>query len=253
MNLSFDPRLFVAFLLASTRFAAWLTVSPPFQGYVPAKVRAGLAMGLGLAVAPHLARQPGLPINDTGALVGSIFFQAVIGLALGFLVSLLFQAVMAAGSSIDTFAGLTSASLYDPTSKSSAAPMGRMYQTLGTLVLFATGGHLLLIAGLTRTFDIAPLGGFHLDRMAELVTSGLGQFLLATLQIGAPLLGALFVTELLLGLASKAAPQLNILVVGFGVKGIVLVMLAASAFPLVVVAVPRLTSASLDAMWSLVR
>jgi len=111
----------------------------------------------------------------------------------------------------------------------------------------------VLIGGLMRTFDAAPLGGFRIDRMAELITHNVGQFLIATLQIGAPLLGALFVTELLLGLASRAAPQLNILVVGFGVKGIVLVSLAAAAFPLVVVAVPRLTSASLDAMWALVR
>jgi flagellar biosynthetic protein FliR len=73
------------------------------------------------------------------------------------------------------------------------------------------------------------------------------------MQIGAPILGALFVTELLLGLASKAAPQLNILVVGFSLKSIVLVMLGAAAFPLVVFAVPRLTSASIDAMWTLVR
>lgn len=253
MQLSFDPRFFVAFLLASTRFAAWLSVSPPFQGAVPPKVRAGLSLALGLAVAPGLSRQPDLPVNDTGALIGSLFFQAIIGLALGFLVSLLFQALLAAGSSIDTFAGLTAASLYDPTSRSNAAPMGRLYQTIGTLVLFTTGGHLLLIAGLTKTFDIAPLGGFHLDRMGELVTRGFGQFLIATLQIAAPLLGALFVTELLLGLASKAAPQLNILVVGFGVKGLVLLLLAIPAFPLVITAVPKLTTMSLDAMWTLVR
>jgi len=253
VNVSIDPRLFVAFLLTSTRCAAWLAVSPPFQGAVPGKVRAGLALALGLVVAPSLSHNPDLPIGDTGALVGSLVFQVAIGLALGTLVMVLFQAVMSAGSSIDTFAGLTSASIYDPTSRSSAAPMGRLYQTLGTLVLFATGGHLVLIGGLMRTFDAAPLGGFRIDRMAELITHNVGQFLIATLQIGAPLLGALFVTELLLGLASRAAPQLNILVVGFGVKGIVLVSLAAAAFPLVVVAVPRLTSASLDAMWALVR
>jgi len=253
VNVSLDPRLFVAFLLATTRCAAWLTVSPPFQGAVPGKVRAGLALALGLIATPSLAKHPDLPVGDTGALLGSLVYQAAIGLALGVLVNILFQAVMAAGSAIDNFAGLTSAAIYDPTTKAAAAPMGRLYQILGLLVLFATGGHLLLIGGLIRTFDAAPIGGFRFDRMAELVTRDVGQFLLATLQIAAPLLGALFVTELLLGLASRAAPQLNILVVGFSVKGIVMVMLAAAAFPLVVYAVPQLTANALDAMWALVR
>jgi flagellar biosynthetic protein FliR len=253
VNLSLDPRLFVAFLLASTRCAAWLSVSPPFQGAVPGKVKAGLALALGMAIAPSLAHNPDLPVADSAAMLGSLVFQVAIGLALGMLVNVMYQAVMAAGSMVDTFAGLTAASIYDPTSRSTAGPMGRMYQTLGTLVLFATSGHLVLIGGFMRTFEAAPLGGFPFARSAELMTRGVGQLVLAAMQIGAPILGALFVTELLLGLASKAAPQLNILVVGFSLKSIVLVMLGAAAFPLVVFAVPRLTSASIDAMWTLVR
>ncbi len=252
MSVSFDPAFFVAFLLSTTRFAAWLSISPPFAGIVPAKVRAGLAVALGLAVTPQLAANPELPTTAL-PLAAAVLFQAAVGLALGFLVYVIFQAVSAAGSSIDMFAGLTASMLYDPTTRSAASPVGRLYQMLGMVVLFLSGGHLLLISGLVRSFDAAPVSGFRFDRMAELATEGVGSFLLATVQIAAPLLGALFVTELLLGLASRAAPQLNIMVVGFGVKSIVLVMLASAAFPLVVLAIPDLTSRSLELMWALVR
>lgn len=252
MGISADPKFFVAFLLAATRCGAFLSIAPPFQGAVPAKIRAGLSVALGLALAPHLATQQ-IPVDDTGALMGSLVFQAGIGLALGFLVFVLFQAAQSAGSAIDTFAGLTAAQIYDPMSRSNSSPMGRLYQMLGTLLLFVTGGHLLIIGGLTRSFDAAPVTGFKTDRMAELVTVGVGQFLIAALQIAAPILGVLFVTELLLGLASKAAPQLNILVVGFSVKGLVLLTMAATAVPLLAVVIPQVTMKAIDAMWALVR
>jgi flagellar biosynthetic protein FliR len=109
------------------------------------------------------------------------------------------------------------------------------------------------VAGVVRSFDAAPVGGLHVDRLAAIVTSGIGNFLLAALQIGAPLLGALFVTELLLSLASRAAPQLNILVLGFGAKSLVLITVSTIAIPLLVAVVPRLTGAAVDAMWQLVR
>ena len=147
--------------------------------------------------------------------------------------SVLFQALPAAGGLIDAFGALTSAQLFDPLSKSTAGPMSRLYQLLGSVALFATGGHLLLIAGLVRTFDAAPVGGLRLDRMGTLLTRDVLQFLLAALQIAAPVLAALFLAEVLLGLATRAAPKLNIMVVGFGVKGLVLVMVTGAALPLI--------------------
>ena len=176
-----------------------------------------------------------------------------VGLALAMVVTLIFQAVSAAGTTIDYMSGLTSSQLFDPLSGSAEGPMARLYQLLCTVTLFVTGGHLLLIAGLVRSFDAAPVGGLNLGRLGDILSSGVGNFMLAALQIGAPLLGALFVTELLLALASRAAPQLNILVIGFGAKGLVLITLSTLAIPVAVAAVPRLTDAALGGMWQLVR
>ena len=73
-------------------------------------------------------------------------------------------------------------------------------------------------------------------------------FLTAAVQIAAPILGALFVTEILLGLASRAAPKLNIMVLGFGAKSLVMFMLLGAALPLIPYVSARLVTDSLEAM-----
>lgn len=253
MGVAIDPTTLVAFLLVSTRCAAWLFIAPPFQGAVPAKVRGGLALAIGLLLTPEVSRNAHLPVDDTGKLIAAMLYQVGIGLALGFVVFVIFQAVSAAGSMIDMFAGLTSAQVFDPMSKAAAGPFSRYYQLIATAVLFITGGHLLLLGGLARSFDAAPIGGLHMERLGRLLTADVGNFLVAALQIGAPVLGALFVTELLIGLASRAAPQLNVMVLGFGIKGLVTLMLTSVALPLLVGTLPSLVSSSLSGMWALVR
>ena len=252
MQISFNPSFLVAFLFATIRCGAWLAIAPPFQGAVPARIRAGLSVALGLCVAPRLEGAATMPTTDTFALVTGAFYQAVIGIALGFLVYVLFQAVLAAGSMIDSFAALTSAQLFDPLSKTTTGPIGRFYQLLGTAILFVTNGHLLLVGGLVRTFSAAPLKGLRIDRMGVLLTRDVTQFMLAAIQIAAPILGALFLTEILLGLASRAAPKLNILVLGLGVKSLVLLMLGGVALPLIPFVLHGLIGDAMSMMRSLV-
>lgn len=252
MRLSLDPQFLVAVMFASTRCAAFFFVAPPFQGMLPPTVRAGLALSLGVAVAPRLATTT-LPTEDTARIIAGLVYQVGVGLALGFLVYLAFQAVAAAGTAIDVFSGFSGAQLFDPLSKSNASPMSRIYQLLATVTLFATGGHLLIVAGLARSFDAAPMGGLRLDRMGQLLIADLGSFLGAALQIGAPVLGALFIAELLLGLAGKAAPMMNVMLVGFSLKSLVVMVLGAMSVPLLVAVVPRLVNAALESMWALLR
>lgn len=252
VQLSFDPQWMVAFVFATIRCASWLSIAPPFQGAVPVRVRAGLSLALGLAMTPRLMTAD-LPIEDTWGLVLGAVHQAVIGLALGFLVAVLFQAVSAAGGMIDAFAALTSAQLFDPLAQSVAGPTQRFYQTIGTAVLFATNGHLLLLAGLTRTFELSPTSGFRLERMGPILLHDVLTFLTAAVQIAAPILGALFITEILLGLASRAAPKLNIMVMGFGAKSLVLFMLVGAALPLIPSVTGRLVTDALGAMRALTK
>jgi flagellar biosynthetic protein FliR len=253
MNITVDPTLMVAFLFATTRCGAWLAFAPPFKGVVPAKVRAGLAVGLGLVLAQRLAATGKLPTTDTVALIVGSFYQVAIGIALALLASVLFSAAQSAGGMLDAFSSLTGAQLFDPTTKSNDGPMGRFYSTMATLVLLATNGHLILIAGLVRSFDAAPVSGLHLDRLGTLLTHDVGEFMIAALQIGAPILAALFITDVLLGLATRAAPKLNVLSLGFGAKSLVLLMLGGAALPLLPLVLHSLLGDMLKSMTVLVR
>lgn len=251
MGIRVDPNWLVAFLFASIRCVAWLSITPPFQGAVPVRVRVGLGFSLGLVLAPRLADNADLPVGDTLGLVTGAFYQAAVGMALGLLVYVIFQAVVTAGGLIDAFGALTSAQLFDPLSAASVGPMSRFYQLLGTVTLFVINGHLLLVAGLVRSFDAAPVDGLRLDRVGTLLTKGVLQFLLAAIQIAAPVLAALFIAEVLLALATRAAPKMNIMIVGFGVKSLVLMMVTGLALPLIPYGVHLLTRDALTLMRSL--
>lgn len=252
MQLSIQTTTALAFVLASVRWTAFLAIAPPFAGWVPARVRVGLAVGLGAWSASGLDTSS-LPGTDPTALIPAVVYQVGVGLALGAIVYVVFAAFAAAGGLVDSFAALTAGPLFDPTSHMSLGPTARLYQMVGMAVLFVSNGHLLLIGGVARSFDAAPLGGLRLERLAEILTRDVGQFLVAGFQIAAPVLGALFVTELLLGLASRAAPQLNVLMLGFGVKSLVLMVVGSIALPILTYAVPLLVDRAVSSMWTTLR
>jgi len=247
MQLAIDPAQATTFVLASVRLLAFLVVAPPFSNAsVPVRIKIGLSAALALVVTPRLSVPD--EMVDTAGLLAGVVFQVAIGVAMGFLVMVLFSAVQAAGALVDQSAALSSATIFDPFSSSGLSPMGRLYQVLATMLLFSSGGYLLFIAGVLRSFDAAPLDGFDLGRVGHTLTEGLADLFVSALQIGLPLLAALFMAELLLGLLAKAAPQLNLLVIGFGVKSIVLLAVGGVALALLPRAVEAIVDMSLTGM-----
>jgi flagellar biosynthesis protein FliR len=208
----------VAVLLASVRVAAWLVVCPPFSSRViPGQVKALLAVAIAVPVAPGLADR--VPELTTGALLVSAVEQVVVGTALGFLTALIFAAVQAAGELIDLFGGFSVAFAFDPLSFTGNSVFGRFYNLLATTLLFATDAHLLVLRGFTTSYRTLPLDGtLALGTLGAALTTGLGQFFLAALEIAGPLIGVLFLADVGLGLLSRAAPALNAFALGFPVK-----------------------------------
>ena len=214
------------------------------------RIKVGLSAALALVVTPRLALTVGEV--DTAMLITGVFYQAAMGVALGFIVMLLFSSVQAAGQLIDFSSALSSAAVFDPFAQTGLSPMARIYQMLATLLLFTSGGYLLFIGGLLRSFDAAPMSGFRVDKIGKVLTEGLGNFLVAALQIGLPLLAALFMAELLLGLLAKAAPQMNMLVLGFGTKSLILLGFGGLALAMLPRAVEMIVDMSLRGMSALV-
>lgn len=231
MTAELPTDLVLGFVLAVVRAAAWLVVSPPFNTRMfPVQAKMGFAVALAIPVAPTLAESA--PEPEIGPLIAATLLHAAAGLALGFVTQMLFAAVQAAGELIDLFAGFTIAATYDPFTNANQAIFGRFYQLLAMALLFALDGHLLLVRGFLDSFAAVPTGIPDLASISEVLIKSLGLFFLAALEIAAPLLGALFLTEVVLGLLAKAAPQMNVFTLGFAVKILMTLLLAGLALPL---------------------
>ena len=240
MTVTFEPALVIAFLLALVRASAWVVIAPPFNNrMIPSQVKAGLSVVLAIAVAPHLA--PQVHVNmDTPSLIGAIVVQVAVGLVLGFLANLLMSAIQTAGSLIDLFGGFTIAAAYDPMSQAQSSIFGRIYQLLMVTLLFAINGHLLLVKGFMTSFDVVGATGLHTSGWSDLLLKNMTMFFLSAIEIAAPLLGALFLSEVVLGLLSRAAPQLNVLALGFPLKILLTITLVVLVLPLLPNAVTTL-------------
>ncbi len=216
MTLTVEGIPLMGYLLASLRIVAWLAVVPPFSTRgVPAMAKVVLALGLAFTATPTLTTFP----SGTPELLILALTQVAIGAAMGFVTMLLFAAVGAAGSIVDIFGGFSMAQGFDPLGMNQSTVFGRNHQMLATTLLLVSGGHLIVIGGLLRSFEVLPLGKAPaLDQHTSVLTTAFTMFFVTAVQIALPLVAVLFIADLGLALLTKVAPQLNAINVMFPAK-----------------------------------
>lgn len=194
-----------------------ILASTPLLGSssIPTQTKLGLAVLLAVLIAPVL---PPLPQIDPGSGIGLIVLmqQIIIGLAMGFSMRIVFSAVEMAGEITGLQMGLGFATFFDPQQSGQVQLVGRFYGLLATLMFLAIDGHLQIIAILAHSFTTLPVGteGMSTTSFTALVSWGIKIFTLG-LHLALPVLTALLITNLALGILTRAAPQLNIFAVGF--------------------------------------
>jgi flagellar biosynthetic protein FliR len=238
MALRFDPAWLEAVMLAGVRLVAFLVIAPPFShNAIPVRVKAMLGLGLALAVSPVVSKN--YTSRSTGGFLTALILEIVVGVALGFLVMLIFAAIQFAGSLVDMFAGFQMAQAFDPGAMLNGAQFTRLFQMTSLSLLFASDGYQLVIGGLLRTFTALPIGG-GLDMAApvQAMTTAVTQMFLAAVQIAGPLLVVLFLADVGLGLLTRVAPALNAFAMGFPLKIFLTLTLAGVVFT----ALPRVVS-----------
>ena len=227
MSLSLDPIWLLAFLLVFVRALAWLVVVPPFSNrkVIPVPALIGIAAALGL-LAVHQVPAASVP-TDTAGLIGGLVLQIFSGIMLGFPVQILLSSIGSAGGLIDQFGGLNLPPAQDPLSLNQTPILGQLYEQVGMVLLFVTNGEMLLVHGfavsLGRHAVMLSPSGFG----ASVLTADLATYFVATLEIAAPLVAVLFATQVGLALLSKAAPQLNVWILGFPVQALMSLMFVA--------------------------
>ena len=207
-----------ALLWPLSRILGLIAAAPLFgNAAVPATVKVALGALLAMIIAPGV---PALPAVNPMSLPGLLILtqEMLVGLAMGFTIRIVFSAIEMAGEISSLTMGLGFASFFDPQTKGRSSAISQFLVMLATLMFLTVNGHLVLLAALAESFVSLPIsaspisgGGFQ-----QLAAWG-GEIIRSGLQIALPVIAALLLTNVALGILTRAAPQLNIFGIGFPV------------------------------------
>jgi len=204
-----------AFAWPALRILA-LIASAPVVGNadVPPMLKISLGLLITVLVAPLLPAPPQVsPASADGLLI--LAQQVLIGLAMGFTMQAIFHSAEMAGEFIGLQMGLGFATLYDASVPGMIPIIGQFLGVVVTLAFLAVDGHLLLVSTLVESFHVLPLASLTAPGgMRDLAEWG-GTIFSFGLALSLPLLAAVLITNIGLGVLTRAAPQLNIFAVGF--------------------------------------
>lgn len=182
---------------------------------VPARVRVGLAAFIALAAQAALPEMPVVAL-DTPVAVMLVLQQVLIGLALGFAVRVTLAAVEFAGELIGLQMGLNFAGFFDPVSASQGTATARFFGTTVSWLFVVINGHLMVIGALIDSFQAFPVGPEPFAFLLTAMPHRWGAEIFATgLWIALPLIAMLGFVNLVLGMISRVASQLNVFAIGF--------------------------------------
>jgi len=222
------------------RIGACFMVAPAFGAlFVPARVRLVLAGAVSLLVAPLVSSPAVAPFSWAGMII--TIQQIIIGVALGFALQVLFDAVAMGGQLLANSMGLSFAFNVDPMRGTGTAALGQLYALLVMLTFLALDGHLAIIEVLVEGFRTLPIGetGLGSAQLWTLVSWGTTIFS-GALAVALPGLTALLIVNIAFGVMSRAAPTLNLFAVGFPISLVFGLVIALAGLPSVQTSFVRL-------------
>jgi len=204
----------ISLLWPLTRVLGVIAVAPIFsRNSIPNQVKLGLGIMLTLVILPTLPPMPQFEIFSLQGLL-ILMQQLIIGLAIGFSMSLIFAAIDVAGQLIGMSMGLGFASFFDPSQGQSTA-VNRFLGLLAMLIFLSLDGHLMIVTAVANSFVTMPItatGGsinpMKIAMWGEVIFS-------AGLLLALPAVTALLITNMALGILTRTAPQLNLFGIGF--------------------------------------
>jgi flagellar biosynthesis protein FliR len=218
---------FLLFTLVLTRVSG-LTMVAPIYGTkdVPAQARVMLSVALALLITPTqwhvaVAYPHSLPLYVV--LLGS---ELLVGLCLGLGIVVLFSGAQLAGEMISYVGGMMMANIYDPGVDTEVPIFSRLLYLVALAIFVGVGGHRTVMAGVLETFaNIPPGSGALPSSMVDAFVALLTQSVALAIRAALPVVTSLLLATLVMGLVSRTLPQLNVLMVGFGLSS--MLMLAA--------------------------
>ncbi|HRX16869.1 MAG TPA: flagellar biosynthetic protein FliR [Spirochaetota bacterium] len=229
---------FQAFLLVMIRIHSLFVVAPFFSsGVTPVRLKALLAFFITLVIFPLIVKN-GISVSGNMLEYGlMVVREIIIGVYIGFIASIVFTAFQLAGQYFSVQIGFGFSEVVDPMAQISVPIIGQIKSMVGLLVFLYINGHHFLISAIYRSFELAPVINFSdtaiSDHMRYLTYSFSGMFIVA-LKIALPILATVFLVSVSMGVLAKAAPQMNIMMLGFPFKIMVAFVLIVVLSPLII-------------------
>lgn len=203
-------------------------VQAPIWGsqHFKAPVKMGMAIGVTLLAYPNLTIPEPFPLELRGFLI-SVLMQLAVGLVIGWVSFLVMATAQFGGEMLDIQMGLSAAAQADPSSHGAVNLLRRLHFYMAMMLYLLGNGHLKLWQALFESFRIVPLTYFQMtDMQIESLLRMAGEIYVVGLEIASPVVGALFVAQIALGMVARAAPQMNVFMISFPMNlGIGLLML----------------------------
>lgn len=199
----------IAFVLSAAVFSM-TSISMP--------VKILFSLVLTMILFPVVQVAPELPQSLDENLILLAGREVVVGLIIGFLTRLFFFAISMTGELISISLGLSSAQLFNPMMASQGGVIEQFYVLIGTIFFLLLNGHHLLISALAQSFELIAVGvpSFKTGPLVEIAAFG-QELLILTLKMSAPVLVAILIANMAMGILGRAIPQINVLITSFPV------------------------------------
>ncbi len=209
-----------SFLLTLFRISLVVFLLPFYGGdNAPTPVKGALCLVLAMAVWPQLAFNGALFPSHPFSLLLMFLGELVLGMLLGMSVHFIFAGIQTGGQMLGFQMGFTMVNAIDPSTGAQIGITSHLLYMVALLCFLTLDGHLYLLQALTATFDLVPPGGifFRPPLFSDVIELSARMFVLAV-KVAAPILASLFMIELALALMARAAPQMNLLMIGMPIK-----------------------------------
>lgn len=201
--------------------------------HIKQQMKVGLAASIAIVAFPNLPMPEYFPADPRGFVL-AILSQIVVGLAIGFVSYLVMAAAQFGGEMMDIQMGLSVAASMDPSSGGTSKLLMRLNFYIAMLLYLGVDGHHMLLRALFRSFKVIPVTEFRVSgRLILEFISHTEEIFLIGLQIAAPPLAALFITQVAMGLLAKAAPQMNVFMLSFPMNIAIGLMLFSVGLPMI--------------------
>lgn len=220
VNIQFTQGNLEQLLLIFVRISGFIFIAPFYSiTNVPRRLRAGLAFFITLVIFPVLPKGS-LAYSTVIEYAILVLRELIVGMLIGLSANICYSIISFAGRIIDMDMGFAMANVLDPVSREQTSITGTFYNYIFMLILVCSDMPHYLLRAIIDAYQLIPLGNvqFNMDKLYHSFLAYLGDYLVIGFRIVLPVFAVILVTNVILGVLAKVAPQMNMFVVGLQLK-----------------------------------